>query len=267
MASPYPHYAWATGHFILLLCSMRYLLAWVTFKSSAYEIWYRSAFTGAIVSYAIVVYKSLGTPQPNAAYFRKALADENFQYFLLALFWWFTKPVSLALIPYATFSLFHALTFTRTNIIPRVFPTQPVPGQGEAARAPAHPLAKSIHTWVKANYDGAMRSVAWTELVILVRVSLGCLFGIIPFVKFGMKNSFLAPIVFAQFLRLRYYYSAFTRTVVQNADGLITNYVDQPSAPPALKQAWGPVRAAITKYGASVIEPAQPAAGAAGARR
>ncbi|KAG9043969.1 hypothetical protein FS837_008945 [Tulasnella sp. UAMH 9824] len=234
MASPYPHYAWATGHFILLLCSMRYLLAWVTFKSSAYEIWYRSAFTGAIVSYAIVVYKSLGTPQPNPAYFKKALADENFQYFLLALFWWFTKPVSR---------------------------------QGEAARAPAHPLAKSIHTWVKANYDGAMRSVAWAELVILVRVALGAVFGIIPFIKFSMKNSFLAPLVFAQFLRLRYYYSAFTRTVVQNADTLITNYVNQPSAPPALKQAWGPVRAAITKYGASVIEPAQPAAGAAGARR
>lgn len=45
MASPYPHYAWAAGHFILLLCSMRYLLAWVTFKSSAYEIWYRCAFS------------------------------------------------------------------------------------------------------------------------------------------------------------------------------------------------------------------------------
>lgn len=94
--------------------------------------------------------------------------------------------------------------------------------------------------------------------------------GLIPFVssKIGMKNSFLAPIVFAQFLRLRYYYSAFTRTVVQNADTLISNYVNQPSAPPALKQAWVPLRTTIVKYGASVIEPAQPAAaGAAGARR
>ncbi|KAG9018644.1 hypothetical protein FRB90_011069 [Tulasnella sp. 427] len=235
-ASAYPHYAWAAGHFILLLADKRWAI--------------------------------IQTPQPNPAYFKKALADENFQYFLLALFWWFTKPVSLALIPYATFSLFHALTFTRTNIIPRVFPTQPAPGQGEAARAPAHPLAKSIHTWVKANYDGAMRSVAWAELVILLRVTLGALFGIIPFIssKISMRNSFLAPLVFAQFLRLRYYYSAFTRTVVQNADTIITNYVNQPSAPPALKQAWVPFRSAITKYGASVIEPAQPA-GAAGARR
>lgn len=80
MASPYPHYAWAGGHFLLLAAALRYLFAWITFKSVAYAFWYKRqshhrallsshdrldanasalcypvAFSGALASYAIVV--------------------------------------------------------------------------------------------------------------------------------------------------------------------------------------------------------------------
>lgn len=79
MASPYPHYAWAGGHILLLLAAIRYLLSWITFKSVAYVFWYKRqflspsltvlssytdcsglalysvAFAGALGSYAIVV--------------------------------------------------------------------------------------------------------------------------------------------------------------------------------------------------------------------
>lgn len=233
--------------------------------------WNIVAFSGAIISYAIVVYKSLGTPQPNFAYVQKAMADENFQYFVMALFWWFSKPVSLALVPYATFSLFHALTFTRTNIIPQIFPPTPAPGQSE--RSAQHPFAKAIHGWVKANYDPAMRAVAWTELILLVEVSIGALFGFLPYIgnKMPFKNSFLTPILFAHFLRLRWYHSGFTRGVVQTSDGAVTQYVNSPNAHPLIKKAWGPLRTTITKWGGGgALEPrapATPTAGAAGARR
>jgi len=237
-------------------------LTWITFKSAGFTFWYKLAFLGGIMSYSIVVYKSLGVPQPNAAYVRKALADENFQYFLLAMFWWFTKPVPLALLPYATFSLFHALTFTRTNIIPKIFPPTPAPGQA-AERTQQHPFAKSIHAWVKANYDSAMRSVAWTELVIFVRVLLGAIFGFIPFLsnKMPFKNSLLTPLLFAHFLRLRYYHSNFTRQVISTTDAYVNNYTSGPDAHPLVKQVWTPFRAAVTKWGGSAIEP-QPAAAA-----
>jgi len=44
------------------------------------------------------------------------------------------------------FSLFHALTFARTTILPRFLP----PGPPTASGAPGpHPFAKKLQTWVK----------------------------------------------------------------------------------------------------------------------
>lgn len=68
------HYLWASGHFVLLVASLRYFLAWITFKAVS-TWWYKGAlwllsppgidltattlhftasFTGALISYAIV---------------------------------------------------------------------------------------------------------------------------------------------------------------------------------------------------------------------
>ena len=53
----------------------------------------------------------------------------------------------VALLPYTIFSLFHALTFTRTTIIPQFLP----PGPPATAGGPpqAHPVAKKLQVWVK----------------------------------------------------------------------------------------------------------------------
>jgi hypothetical protein len=53
----------------------------------------------------------------------------------------------VALLPYTIFSLFHALTFTRTTIIPHILP----PGPPATAGGPpqAHPVAKKLQVWVK----------------------------------------------------------------------------------------------------------------------
>jgi len=270
MASPYPHYAWAGGHFILLVASLRYLLSWIAFKSVAYVFWYKLAFSGALASYAIVVYKSLGTPQPNVGYLRKALADENFQYFVLALFWFFSRPTALVLVPYATFSLFHVLTFARTNVLPKFLTASS--SSGQADRSTQSPIAKSLHAWVKANYDPAMRCVAWTELLVMVRVTVGAVIGVLPYIsRLPIKTSLFAPLVFAHFLRLRYYHSAFTRQVVQASDVSISRYLSAPNADPKMKRMFESVRALIIKWGGnSGIQPqangatAASASGAAG---
>lgn len=92
---------------------------------------------------------------------------QNVQYFLLAFFWWSSKPVAckfgvceptesvvtellrriVALAPYFVFSLFHALTFTRTTLMSQYLP----PGPPAAAGGPPqpHPLAKRLQLWVK----------------------------------------------------------------------------------------------------------------------
>ncbi|KIJ68734.1 hypothetical protein HYDPIDRAFT_81645 [Hydnomerulius pinastri MD-312] len=243
------HYLWAGGHFLLLLSALRYFIAWFTFKTIS-TWWYKASFLGALVSYAIVCHKSLGTPQPNLAFVRKALVDENVQYFILAFFWWTSKPVAVALMPYFIFSLFHALTFTRTTLMPQFLP----PGPPATAGGPPqpHPLAKRLQLWVKANYDSAMRVVAFAELLIFVRV----VFGAILF-----RNSLLAPLIYAHFLRQRYYQSAFTRDAVGAADARVSALANRQGLPPAVPQVWGKVRELTGKWAGSVIEQ-QPAQGA-----
>lgn len=259
MASPYPHYFWALGHFLVLLTTAWYFKAYVTFKSAAYIWYYKTAFTGAIVSYAIVCYKSLGTPQPNAAYVQRALADENVQYFIMALLWWFSKPLPLALIPYAVFSLFHALTFTRTTILPIVFKPAPAAPRANGTASPPStqsPLAKTIGVWVKSNYDVAMIIVARLELLIMLRAIVGV---------FLMQNSLLIPIAYAHFLRARYYYSTFTRDAVGTVVALIDGYTNKPQAPPVVKTVWGQVKNFIGRWAGMIIQPQAAPAPAAGA--
>lgn len=53
----------------------------------------------------------------------------------------------VALLPYTIFSLFHALTFTRTTLMPRFLPPSPAATQGGAPQP--HPLAKQLQAWVK----------------------------------------------------------------------------------------------------------------------
>ncbi|KAI0359170.1 hypothetical protein OH77DRAFT_1587419 [Trametes cingulata] len=247
------HYLWAAGHFLLLVCSLKFFLAKVMFRTvSAW--WYKTSFTGALISYAIVCQKSLGPPQPNAAWVKRALLDENVQYFLMAMYWWMSRPVTLALVPYAIFSLFHALTFTRTTLLPQFLPPGPPPQPG-AAPTP-HPLAKKLQVWVKANYDNAMRAVAFAELVTLGRVIFGA---------FMLRNALVTPLIYAHFLRQRWFQSKFTRDAVASVHARILAFVTSPGKPPVLAQVYNQVSDVTRRWVGSL--PAPTAAGAAGARR
>ncbi|KAF5355970.1 hypothetical protein D9756_004240 [Leucocoprinus leucothites] len=238
------HYLWASGHFILLVASIRYFLAWLTFKAISVW-WFKASFTGALISYAIVCHKSLGTPQPNLAYIRRALLDENVQYFLLAIYWWSSrKPIAITLLPYMIFSLFHALTFTRTTLFPQFLPPGP-PATAGGAPGP-HPLAKKLQAWVKANYDTAMKVVAYTELIIFVRVILGAI---------TLQNALLAPLIYAHFLRQRYYQSAFTRDAMTKTTGMVDGYVAK-AGNPSVSQIYDKAKALVGRWvGSAIIEP------------
>ena len=107
-----------------------------------------------------------------------------------------------------------------------------------------------------ANYDTAMRAVAYIELVILVRVLIGAL---------TLRNSLLSPVVYAHFLRQRYYQSAFTRDALADANTRIDALVRKPGNPPMLVQIWDKGRMLVGKWAGSVLEE-QPAAGAGGRR-
>ena len=58
-----------------------------------------------------------------------------------------SKVATVTLLPYMIFSLFHALTFTRTTLLPRFLPPGP-PSTANGAPGP-HPYAKKLQVWVK----------------------------------------------------------------------------------------------------------------------
>jgi len=236
----YQHYVWASGHFILLLASLRYVFPSLMLRSAS-TFWYKASYTGALISYAIVCSRTPGPPQPNLAYIRRAMLDENVQYFLLAIFWFTSKPIMVTLLPYMVFSLFHALTFTRTTLISQFLP--PGPPTSNGAPGP-HPLAKKLQVWIKANYDSAMRVVAYAELLIFIRILLGAI---------TFQNSLLSPIIYAHFLRQRYYQSGFTRDALTVTVNWMDGLVRKPGNPPALVMVWDRGREAARRWAGVVI--------------
>ncbi len=91
-----------------------------------------------------------------------------------------------------------------------------------------------------------MRAVAFTEIIILVRVVLGALV---------FKNSLLCPIVFVHFLRQRYYQSAFTRDAFAQTDARINALVVQ-QGNPTLTNVWAQAKGLIARWAGSNIAPA-----------
>ena len=144
--------------------------------------------------------------------------------------------------PYITFSLFHLLTFTRTTILPSMVPAA---RNADGTSSPAGgDLSKSIQTWVKQNYDLAMRFVSYSEVIIFIRV----LFGAILF-----RNSLLAPLLYAHFLRLRFYMSSFTRAAMQHVRAELDKMTQHPSCPPALRKGYLMLTDLVTRYACTVL--------------
>ncbi|CAD6580631.1 MAG: hypothetical protein CYPHOPRED_001313 [Cyphobasidiales sp. Tagirdzhanova-0007] len=211
----------------------------------------------------IVVYKSLGIPSLNKAYLQRALLDENVQYLLLALYWNLAeKPIPLTLIPFATFSLFHTLTFVR-SLLPKPPAAakktdKPSPaGQTPPAQAGgmAVEINKRLQVWVKKNYEGAMLFVSYFEVIaVMGRVILG---GV------TFRNSLITPLFYAHFLRLRYYLSPQTRQAFAYVSGQVDNLTAHPSCPEPVRKGLNVARDLVVRYSSSILQ-AQPAGATAG---
>lgn len=94
-----------------------------------------------------------------------------------------------------------------------------------------------------------MRIVALAEIAIFVRVLLGALI---------FWNSLLSPIVFAHFLRQRYYQSTFTRQAFGMTDARIALFVAQ-QGNPTLSMVYAQGKSLLTRWTGNTIAP-QPAA-------
>lgn len=100
-----------------------------------------------------------------------------------------------------------------------------------------------------------MRVVAYTELVIFVRIALGAI---------TFQNSLISPIIYAHFLRQRYYQSPFTREALAGTTARINSLVSRPGVPPQVAQVWDKVQMLAGRWAGSHLQPnPAPPAGAA----
>ncbi|KAF9284412.1 hypothetical protein BGZ74_001740 [Mortierella antarctica] len=234
-----PQFAWWMGHVLLLICTIFYLPYWATFHFRAGAHWYTRAFLGAILSYGVVVYKSFPEIQFNSQFFQAMLTEENTLYFLMAIYWWRSTPMLAPLIPYVVFAIFNALTYVRTNILSLA--------SGDAAAAQASGPAKTIESLVDKYHNPAMSAVALFEITGVM--------GSLVFWALTFQSSFISPILYAFFLRFRYFFNPYTRTAFTQLrarlDGLVLN---NPKVSPQALKAYGIAQRALVQFGRAAVQ-------------
>lgn len=93
-----------------------------------------------------------------------------------------------------------------------------------------------------------MRAVAFIELLILFRVTLGAAL---------FQNSLLTPLAYAHFLRARYYQSVFTRSASAEVRKRIEVYVRRAGVPPVVGQVWDKFMMLVERWVGSALAPQQ----------
>ncbi|OMJ15102.1 Tetra-spanning protein 1 [Smittium culicis] len=180
-------------------------------------------------------------PQLTLPFLQRLIIDENVQYIVLAIFFYTQSPIIVTLVPFYIFSIFHASSYFRLTMIPLLFPTvvselensrTSAPGSSAQLSIPAK-ISRFLGTRVGSYYSIALKVVSiWEIVVVFLWLSLGAL---------TFQISFFAPIIFVQFLRLRYVTSPQTRAAFTNVRAFLDNKLTPPTAGPK-------VPPAVTKY-------------------
>ena len=73
----------------------------------------------------------------------------------------------MTLVPFATFSLFHVLTFVRTTFLPKMPSSRDAAAGVPPPIGPGANVARTIQTWVKRHYEDAMAFVSYVEVLLV----------------------------------------------------------------------------------------------------
>lgn len=167
----------------------------------------------------------LGEQTPACMYaIRSAQANTRLA---MSLLWLFSKQYPLALLPYAIYSIFHVLTYTRGILLPTL---QPQPPAAAGQKPATSGLADSIGAFVKNYYDASMSIVAGLELALWFRI-LG---SAIIFVK----GSWVILVLYTIFLRARISQSTFVQGMIKQLGARGDALTQRQDVPPAARQAW-----------------------------
>lgn len=135
--------------------------------------------------------------------------------------------VPLALLPFAVYSVFHVLTYTRTNLLPVL---QPQPPAAEGAKPNQSALSNSIGRFVKEYYDTSMTLVAVLEIALWFRILASAFI--------FQRGSWLLLIFYTAFFRARISQSTFVQSAIQQLTARADALVQQQSTPAQVRQIW-----------------------------
>lgn len=184
------------------------------------QFWYKEFYGAVIATYGIVLFETYGKGAGLASLLNPVslIKDENIQYLLVSLLWFFTTPFFGTLPPFAIFSLLHILSYLRSYLLPAF------------GHAPNSPLVQRIEAFTK-NYNGQfMVFAASSEFFVFVRV--------IVYALSFRKEALLQAVVYFVFFKLRWNSSQYTRHVVKTWEIRIDGIFQHPSMPAVARQGW-----------------------------
>ncbi|CUM67807.1 uncharacterized protein PRCAT00005513001 [Priceomyces carsonii] len=216
-------FAWFVGHVVTLLSIFFYLLTYV--KLGKYpRFWYQLALIGIVESFGILIYQL----SKKTTSFGTLIRDDNVQYFFLGVGLLVTRPyVLLTLLPFALFSVFHVLAYTKAYLLP-------------VARLDEHPISTKVGDFISKNNVKSVQLAAVLENFTLVWLFLR----IVTF----RKRSLLPFILYALFVKVRFEKSSFTRNHIKSIEVFIDNTVNK-SDVPAIKQTWITAKGVFRRIG------------------
>ncbi|KAI8975049.1 hypothetical protein BDF20DRAFT_823089 [Mycotypha africana] len=189
------------------------------------------AYVGTLIAYSIVLLNSYQPFSNKQPYFKQMLLDENFQYYIIALYFTFAKRrIAVSLLPFFIYALFHVLEYTHSNIIPHFASHRTT-------------LQVKIKRLVDMHYDTSIKLVSKIEIYgVMTRLIFGF---------FMFKSTLLSILVYGQFLRMRYYMSENSRecfnTIGRKVDDVFAPTTGQAKVPSAVSEMYIKVRNIVTK--------------------
>ena len=148
----------------------------------------------------------------------------------MALLWLFSRQMPLALLPFTVYSVFHVMTYTRTNLIPTIQPQQQPAGASPGAKPKTSPLADTIGRFVRQYYDSSMTLVAILEIALWFRILVSAIL--------FTKGSWILLIVYTVFFRARAAQSSFVQNAISQVTARADALVSNQSTPPVVRSAW-----------------------------
>ncbi|KNE69018.1 hypothetical protein AMAG_13893 [Allomyces macrogynus ATCC 38327] len=192
-----PQFVWYCGHVLTVVGFLLHLVL------KGDKPMFIVGLSGALVSYVVVMYRQ-HQPQCHKRGFRATVralaADMNAHYVWLALFFMVSgAPCTPVLLPYFMYSLFHALTYFRSVLVPTLWPGGPAALPGFIQRVLDRQANITSAIQPRALAFAAYWEVLVTPVYVVIQVLL-------------MQQLVLAPLVYANFMTKRYQTAAGTRT-------------------------------------------------------